>query len=157
MLKDRDRIFTNIYGHSESFLSEARLRGDWASAGNLMKKGKEYIINEVKESGLRGRGGAGFMAGLKWSFMPKESTKPSYLVCNSDEGEPGTFKDRHYLESDPHRFLEGVLISAKIINAKNAFIYLRDEYPAALEILKMEINELVKFGLVEKDLLPMML
>ena len=72
MLKDNDRIFTNLYGHSERFLSGARLRGDWEGTSNLIKKGKEFIINEIKESGLRGRGGAGFSTGLKWSFMPKD-------------------------------------------------------------------------------------
>ena len=79
MLKDNDRIFTNLYGHSESFLSGARLRGSWDNTSDLIKKGKEYLINEVKESGLRGRGGAGFSTGLKWSFMPKEiGDRPHY-------------------------------------------------------------------------------
>tara|TARA_Y100000590_G_scaffold2758_1_gene3638 strand:- start:4352 stop:6058 length:1707 start_codon:yes stop_codon:yes gene_type:complete len=110
----------------------------------------EEIKTIVEKSNLKGKGGAGFPTSKKWDFVLANS-EPRYLTINADEGEVGTFKDRHYLESDPHRFLEGVLISAKIINAKNAFIYLRDEYPAALEILKMEINELVKFGLVEKD------
>ena len=109
----------------------------------------ENIKNIVKESNLKGKGGAGFPTFKKWEFVLGNS-EPRYLTINADEGEVGTFKDRYYLESDPHRFLEGVLISAKIINAKKAYIYLRDEYPAAMEILKKEINELIKNNIIEK-------
>lgn len=108
------------------------------------------IKNIVEKSNLRGKGGAGFPTFKKWEFVIA-NPEPRYLTINADEGEVGTFKDRHYLETDPHRFLEGVLISAKIINAKNAYIYLRDEYPTALEILKKEIKNLVSHKIVEKD------
>mgnify|MGYP001243631242 CR=1 FL=1 len=111
---------------------------------------KKFIKNElslkdiktlIEKSSLKGKGGAGFPTFKKWEFV-LQNPEPRYLTINADEGEVGTFKDRHYLEKDPHRFLEGVLISAKIINAKKVYIYLRDEYPSALEILKKEIKEL---------------
>ena len=110
----------------------------------------DQIKNIIANSNLKGKGGAGFPTFKKWEFVLAGS-EPRYLTINADEGEVGTFKDRHYLESDPHRFLEGVLISAKIINAKKAYIYLRDEYPAVMEILKKEIQELIKNDIVEKD------
>ncbi|SVD45151.1 uncharacterized protein METZ01_LOCUS398005, partial [marine metagenome] len=115
---------------------------------------KQILFDEIKsaveKSNLRGKGGAGFPTFKKWEFVVA-NPEPRYLTINADEGEVGTFKDRYYLETDPHRFLEGVLISAKIINAKKTYIYLRDEYPAALEILKKEIHELIKNKIVEKD------
>ena len=110
----------------------------------------EKIKNILKESDLKGKGGAGFPTYKKWEFVLGNS-EPRYLTINADEGEVGTFKDRYYLESDPHRFLEGVLISSKAINAKKVFIYLRDEYPAVMEILKKEIQELINNKVVSKD------
>jgi formate dehydrogenase len=110
----------------------------------------DEIKSAVEKSNLRGKGGAGFPTFKKWEFVVA-NPEPRYLTINADEGEVGTFKDRYYLETDPHRFLEGVLISAKIIKAKKAYIYLRDEYPVALEILKKEIQELVDHKIVEKD------
>ena len=142
MLKDKDRIFTNIYGHSESFLSGARLRGDWESTVNLIKKGKEYIINEVKGSGLRGRGGAGFSTGLKWSFMPKEiGDRPHYLVINADEGEPGTCKDREIMRHEPHKLIEGCLLAGFAMGAHAAYIYVRGEFYREIEVLQYAIDE----------------
>ena len=97
MLADSDRIFTNLYGFDDWTLSGARARGDWDNTAAILARGQEAIIEEVKASGLRGRGGAGFSTGTKWSFMPKKSDgRPSYLVVNADEGEPGTCKDRGY-------------------------------------------------------------
>ena len=129
MLKDNDRIFTNLYGHSERFLSGARLRGDWEGTSNLIKKGKEFIINEIKESGLRGRGGAGFSTGLKWSFMPKDvGERPHYLVINADEGEPGTCKDREIMRHEPHKLVEGCLLAGFAMGAHVAYIYVRGEF-----------------------------
>ena len=90
MLADRDRIFTNLYGRGDWRLPGARQRGDWDGTKDLIAKGRDWIVNEIKESGLRGRGGAGFPTGLKWSFMPKQSERPAYLVVNADESEPGT-------------------------------------------------------------------
>ncbi|MGY8990854.1 MAG: NADH-quinone oxidoreductase subunit F, partial [Rhodospirillales bacterium] len=108
MLKDKDRIFTNIYGLNDPFLKGARARGDWDGTKDILAKGREGIVEEIKASGLRGRGGAGFSTGLKWSFMPKESDgRPHYLVINADEGEPGTCKDREIMRHDPHKLIEG--------------------------------------------------
>ena len=142
MLKDNDRIFTNLYGHSERFLSGARLRGDWEGTGNLIKKGKEAIINEIKESGLRGRGGAGFSTGLKWSFMPKDvGERPHYLVINADEGEPGTCKDREIMRHEPHKLVEGCLLAGFAMGAHVAYIYVRGEFYREIEVLQHAINE----------------
>ena len=90
MLSDKDRIFTNLYGHEPAALTAAKKRGDWDKTKDFITKGREWIIEEVKASGLRGRGGAGFSTGMKWSFMPKNDPRPSYLVINADESEPGT-------------------------------------------------------------------
>ena len=113
MLKDQDRIFTNIYGFQDSGLSSAKKRGDWAKTKSLLSMGREKIIEAIKESGLRGRGGAGFSTGMKLSFMPKESDgRPHYLVINADEGEPGKFKEREIIANEPHKIIEGALIAA---------------------------------------------
>src|SRR6202167_3928691 len=128
MLSDRDRIFTNRYGQFDGRLPGARRRREWDGSKELLLKGREWIVNEVKTSGLRGRGGAGFPTGLKWSFMPKEGERPSYLVVNADESEPGTCKDRDILRFDPHRLLEGILFGCFAINAHKCYIYIRGEF-----------------------------
>ena len=127
-------------------------RGGYSILNKFISKQISFdeIKSAVEKSNLRGKGGAGFPTFKKWEFVVA-NPEPRYLTINADEGEVGTFKDRYYLETDPHRFLEGVLISAKIIKAKKAYIYLRDEYPVALEILKKEIQELVDHKIVEKD------
>ena len=113
MLQDKDRIFTNLYGLHDWGLEGARARGAWDGTKAILEKGRDWIINEVKASGLRGRGGAGFPTGLKWSFMPKQSDgRPHYLVVNADESEPGTCKDREIMRHDPHLLIEGCLIAA---------------------------------------------
>ena len=112
MLKDEDRVFTNLYGFQDWGLEAACKRGDWDNTKSILEKGPDAIVDEIKSSGLRGRGGAGFPTGLKWSFMPKESDgKPTYLVVNADEGEPGTCKDRELMRHDPHKLVEGCLIA----------------------------------------------
>ena len=109
MLQDKDRIFTNLYGRQSPFLEAAKKRGDWDNTKSLLEKGRDGIISEIKDSGLRGRGGAGFPTGLKWSFMPKENDgRPHYLVVNADESEPGTCKDREIMRHDPRQTIEGV-------------------------------------------------
>ncbi|MDA0239345.1 MAG: NADH-quinone oxidoreductase subunit F, partial [Proteobacteria bacterium] len=129
MLRDKDRIFTNIYGLQDSGLAAAKARGDWDGTKALLERGREQVIEEVKESGLRGRGGAGFGTGLKWSFMPKESDgRPHYLVVNADEGEPGTCKDREILKSEPHKLVEGCLVACFAMGAHAAYIYVRGEF-----------------------------
>src|SRR6202035_1005271 len=101
----------------------------------------ESIIDEVKKSSLRGRGGAGFPTGLKWSFVPKDSPKPKYVICNADESEPGTCKDRPLMEMDPHQMIEGITIAGRAIGAKNGFIYIRGEYRYVLDIVQAALDE----------------
>jgi NADH-quinone oxidoreductase subunit F len=129
MLQDKDRIFTNLYGLHDWGLAGARQRGDWDNTAEIVKKGRDWIVNEMKASGLRGRGGAGFPTGLKWSFMPKEvGARPHYLVVNADESEPGTCKDRDILRHDPHKLVEGCLIAGFAMGAHAAYVYVRGEF-----------------------------
>src|SRR5579862_8315809 len=99
------------------------------------------IINEVKNSGLRGRGGAGFSTGMKWSFVPKQSPKPKYVLCNGDESEPGTCKDRLIFEHDPHSVIEGVMIGALAVGAKSGYIYIRGEYRYLIQIMEKAVAD----------------
>ncbi|HEY8963937.1 MAG TPA: NADH-quinone oxidoreductase subunit NuoF [Alphaproteobacteria bacterium] len=128
MLADKDRIYKNIFGWESFTLDAARKRGDWDDTASIVGKGRDWIIEEMKKSGLRGRGGAGFPTGMKWSFMPKPSDKPHYLVINADESEPGTCKDRDILRHEPHKLLEGALIAAYAIGAHKCYIYIRGEF-----------------------------
>ena len=142
MLDDKDRIFTNLYGLHDYNLTGAYLRGDWDNTKTLIELGREKIIEEIKLSGLRGRGGAGFPAGLKWSFMPKESDgRPSYLVINADESEPGTCKDREIMRHDPHKLLEGCLIAGFAMGAVATYIYIRGEFFHEAFTLQKAIDE----------------
>ena len=151
MLKDKDRIFTNLYGQAGVGLAASKKRGIWDQTASLVKKGRDGIVAEIKASGLRGRGGAGFPTGLKWSFMPKQSTLPSYLVVNADESEPGTCKDRDMIRFDPHRLLEGCLLSAVGIGAHHAYIYIRGEFVREAEVLQTAIEEAYAAGLLGKN------
>jgi len=152
MLRDADRIFTNLYGLADSGLKGARQRGDWQNTKALLEKGREAIIEEVKNSGLRGRGGAGFSAGMKWSFMPKEvGAKPHYLVVNADESEPGTCKDRDIMRNDPQKLLEGCLIAGFAMAAHHCYIYIRGEFFREAERLQAAIDEAYEAGLIGKD------
>ncbi|HXM85000.1 MAG TPA: NADH-quinone oxidoreductase subunit NuoF [Stellaceae bacterium] len=141
MLADKDRIFTNLYGQFDWRLAGARKRGDWDGTKELIRKGREWIVNEVKASGLRGRGGAGFPTGLKWSFMPKEGDRPSYLVVNADESEPGTCKDRDILRFDPHKLIEGSLLASVAMGAHACYIYIRGEFYNEAVNLQAAIDE----------------
>ena len=152
MIADKDRIFTNLYGAQDWGLKAARKRGDWDKTGEIIAKGRDWIINEMKASGLRGRGGAGFPAGVKWSFMPKESDgRPSYLVVNADEGEPGTCKDRDMLRHDPHKLVEGCLLAGFAMGAVAAYIYIRGELFREGEALQGAIDEAYEAGLIGRD------
>ncbi|UTW54075.1 NADH-quinone oxidoreductase subunit NuoF [Kordiimonas sp. SCSIO 12610] len=152
MLADKDRIFTNLYGTQDWGIEAAMKRGDWDGTKEIIAKGKDWIINEMKESGLRGRGGAGFPTGLKWSFMPKESDgRPSYLVVNADEGEPGTCKDRDLMRHDPHKLIEGCLIAGFAMNAVAAYIYIRGEFYREAEVLDAAIEEARAKGFLGKN------
>jgi len=151
MLEDKDRIFTNLYGFEDWRLAAARKRGVWDQVGELIKKGQPWVVEETKNSGLRGRGGAGFPTGMKWSFMPKPSDKPHYLIVNADESEPGTCKDRDILRYDPHRLLEGMLIAAFAINAHAAYIYIRGEFYNEASNMQVAIDEAYEAGLLGKN------
>ncbi|MGF1501507.1 MAG: NADH-quinone oxidoreductase subunit NuoF [Paracoccaceae bacterium] len=152
MLADKDRIFTNLYGMQDRSLAGARARGHWQGTSELIAKGRAGIIDEIKNSGLRGRGGAGFPTGLKWSFMPKESDgRPHYLVVNADESEPGTCKDREIMRHDPHTLLEGCLIAAFAMGAHACYIYIRGEYIRERECLQAAIDECYEAGLFGAD------
>ncbi|WP_300298983.1 NADH-quinone oxidoreductase subunit NuoF [Ferrovibrio sp.] len=152
MLQDKDRIFTNLYGQQSWRLEAARKRGDWDNTKAIIEKGQDWIIEEMKKSGLRGRGGAGFPTGLKWSFMPKQSDgRPSYLVVNADEGEPGTCKDRDMMRHDPHKLVEGCLIAGFAMRAVAAYIYIRGEFYREAENLQGAIDEAYAAGLIGKN------
>jgi NADH-quinone oxidoreductase subunit F len=151
MLQDKDRIFTNLYGQSDPFLKGARARGDWDNTKAILARGRDAIVQEMKDSGLRGRGGAGFPTGLKWSFMPKQSDRPCYLVVNADESEPGTCKDRDILRHDPHKLIEGCLVAGFAMGATAAYIYIRGEFYNESLNLQRAIDEAYEAGLIGKD------
>ena len=152
MLQDNDRIFTNLYGVHDWRLEGAKSRGDWDNTKALLDLGRDKIIDEVKVSGLRGRGGAGFPTGLKWSFMPKESDgRPHYLVVNADESEPGTCKDRDLMRHDPHKLIEGCLIAGFAMGAHACYIYIRGEFIREAEHLEAAIQEAYEAGYLGKN------
>ena len=150
MLADKDRIFTNLYGFQDAGLAGARARGQWNGTKAFIDKGHDAIINEVKASGLRGRGGAGFPTGLKWSFMPKADARPSYLVINADESEPGSCKDREIMRHDPHLLIEGALLASFAMRAHVCYIYIRGEYIRERERLQAAVDEAYAAKLIGK-------
>lgn len=151
-LKDEDRIFTNLYGEQDWRIHDALKRGDWYRTKDIMWMGPEWMIEEIKKSGLRGRGGAGFPSGLKWSFMPKKSDgRPSFLVVNADESEPGTCKDREIMRKDPHKLVEGCLLAGYAMRARAAYIYIRGEYFNEAVILDEAIHEAYQAGFLGKN------
>lgn len=153
MLQDKDRIFTNLYGFSDWKLAGAQARGDWDQTGTFLEKGRGWIIDQMKASCLRGRGGAGFPAGMKWSFMPQtiDPQRPHYLVVNADESEPGTCKDRDILRHEPHKLIEGCLIAGFAMGAHTGYIYIRGEYYQEAEHLEAAIHEAYDAGLLGKN------
>jgi NADH-quinone oxidoreductase subunit F len=152
MLANGDHIFTNISGKESPRLTAAKKRGDWKATAKLMKKGHDVLIEEITASGLRGRGGAGFPTGIKWSFMPKEvSIRPHYLVVNADESEPGTCKDRDILRYEPHKLVEGSLLAAFAMRAKIGYIYIRGEFINEAIALQKAIDEAYAAGLLGKN------
>ncbi len=152
-LHDKDRIFTNLYGYQDWGLKAAEARGDWNDTKSLMARGQDAIIDEIKASGLRGRGGAGFPTGMKWSFMPKESKdgRPSFLVINADESEPGSCKDREIIRHDPHKLVEGALVAGYAMRARAAYIYIRGEFIREAETLFKAVAEAYDAGLLGKN------
>ena len=149
MLRDEDRIFTNLYGWMDSGLAGARKRGDWQNTAKLLQLGHDEIVERIKASGLRGRGGAGFPTGLKWSFMPKEvGARPHYLVVNADESEPGTCKDRDIIRHEPHKLLEGCVVAGFAMRAHAAYSYIRGEFVNEARRLQAAIDEAYDAGLL---------
>jgi len=153
VLADKDRIFTNVYGFQPWTLDAAIMRGDWDDTKGLMARGQDALIDAVKASGLRGRGGAGFPTGTKWSFMPKEpkADRPNFLVINADESEPGSCKDREIIRHDPHKLIEGALIAGYAMRARAAYIYIRGEYIREAEVLFAAVAEAYAKGLIGKN------
>ena len=151
MLKEEDKIFKNLYGFNDWTLKGAKERNVWKDTKEIIAKGSDYIIEEIKKSELRGRGGAGFPAGLKWSFMPKNSGKPHYLVVNADESEPGTCKDREILRNDPHLLIEGCLMAGFAMHANTCYIYIRGEYYLESSNLQKAIDEAYNNNLIGKN------
>ena len=153
-LQDKDRIFTNIYGWHGADLKSAQSRGSWDNTKDIIAKGRDWIVEEVKKSELRGRGGAGFPTGMKWSFMPKEPGKdgrPSYLVINGDESEPGTCKDRDIIRHEPHKLIEGALLASFAIGAHACYIYIRGEFHLEIQALQKAVDEAYAAGLLGKN------
>jgi len=150
-LSDKDRIFTNLYGMHDWHLPGARARGDWDGTKEVIQKGRDWIVSEVKNSGLRGRGGAGFPTGVKWSFMPKQSDRPTYLVVNADESEPGTCKDRDIIRHDPQKLVEGCLLASVGMGVHHCYIYIRGEFVNEAKHLQTAIDEAYAAGLIGKN------
>jgi NADH-quinone oxidoreductase subunit F len=152
MLADKDRIFKNLYGHHGWGLDGARARGAWDGTKAILEKGRDTIVNEMKASGQRGRGGAGFPTGLKWSFMPKQSDgRPGYLVVNADESEPGTCKDREVMRHDPHLLVEGCLIAGCAMGVHACYIYIRGEFIRERERLEGAVEQAYDAKLIGKN------
>jgi NADH-quinone oxidoreductase subunit F len=152
MLEDKDRIFRNLYGRHDWGLEGAQQRGAWNGTKAILEKGRDGIINEVKNSGLRGRGGAGFPTGLKWSFMPKQiGERPHYLVINADESEPGTCKDREIMRHDPHLLVEGCLIASFAMGAHTCYVYVRGEFIRERERLQAAVDQAYEAKLIGKN------
>ncbi len=151
MIEIHDRIFTNLHGQEPWDLKHAKKRGDWNRTSSLLKCDPHSIVDEIKASGLRGRGGAGFSTGMKWSFIRCDDGRPHYLIINADESEPGTCKDRDILRSEPHKLIEGALIAGFAIGAHIAYIYVRGEYHKEAEILQKAIDEAYEAKLLGRN------
>ncbi|HEX7741294.1 MAG TPA: NADH-quinone oxidoreductase subunit F, partial [Sphingobium sp.] len=152
-LADKDRIFTNVYGFQDWGIDAAIKRGDWDNTKKLLEIGQDEIIERIKASGLRGRGGAGVPTGMKWSFMPKESKdgRPSFLVINADESEPGSCKDREIIRHDPHKLIEGALIAGFAMRARAAYIYIRGEFIYEAKVLFAAVEQAYEKGFLGKN------
>lgn len=153
-VSDREvRILSRHFGDPAARTLEGALaNGRYSAFLKATEMGPDAVVDVVKASGLRGRGGAGFPTGVKWSFMPKDSGKPHYLCCNADESEPGTFKDRELLRWDPHQLIEGCLIAAYAIRAQHAYIYCRGEFFEASAVLARAVEEAYEKGLIGRDI-----
>ena len=147
------RIIRNYVGVENSHMLDSYIeRGGYKALRKVLNSGREEVIDTIKKSGLRGRGGAGFPTGMKWSFIPQEIDKPIYLCCNADESEPGSFKDREILEKDPHQMLEGIAIACYAINSQKSYIYIRGEMPYGAKIIQGAIEEAYEKGYLGKNI-----
>jgi len=151
--RERRIVFKNIDRAGWTTDIDCYLKdGGYEELKKALNMKPEEIVNEVKASGLRGRGGAGFPCGAKWGFIRPGETKPIYLICNADESEPGTFKDRYIIHQDPHQLLEGMIISCYAVNARLAYIYIRGEFPLGAKILETAIQEAKAHGFIGKNI-----
>jgi NADH-quinone oxidoreductase subunit F len=149
ILQDKDRIFTNLYGLQDFRLEAAKQRGIWNGTADMLAQTPEWLCDQIKNAGLRGRGGGGFSTGLKWTFMPKqESERPHYLVVNADESEPGACKDREILRWEPHRLIESCLVACRAMRAHTCYIYIRGENIEGRENLEIALAEAYAAGLI---------
>jgi len=153
MLKDTDRIFNNLYGQHTINFKTAITLGDFKQLKEILTQGSSFIINEVKNSNIKGRGGAGFPTGMKWSFINQKDPRPKYLVINGDEGEPGTCKDRELIRHEPFKIIEGCILASYAIGAKTCYIYIRGEFCEEAEVLQKAIDETYKNGYLGKGCL----
>ena len=149
---DEVKVISRRFGMGAQDIDRYLELDGYKAARKAMEIGPDAIINEVKASNLRGRGGAGFPTGLKWSFVPKESAKPKYVLCNGDESEPGTCKDRLIFEHDPHSVIEGVMIASMSINSHHGYIYLRGEYRYLIEIMERAVKQAYAKGFLGKGI-----
>jgi NADH-quinone oxidoreductase subunit F len=146
-------LFQNVWKEGSTSLAVYRQGGGYAKLGEWLRLAPEAIVEEVKKSNLRGRGGAGFPTGMKWGFLPKDNPKPRYLCVNADESEPGTYKDRVIIERDPHRLIEAIVVSCHAIRAQTAYVYIRGEFHEGARILEAALAEARAAGLVGSNIL----
>jgi NADH-quinone oxidoreductase subunit F len=150
---DEVRVVSKRFGLGATNIDRYIELDGYKAVQKALSMGADGIVNEVKNSGLRGRGGAGFSTGLKWSFVPKQASKPKYILCNGDESEPGTCKDRLIFEHDPHAVIEGVMIAGLAVGSKTGYIYVRGEYRYLLEIVQKAIADAYSRGVLGKNIL----
>src|SRR6202795_910482 len=149
---DEVRVVSKRFGQGATKIDRYLELDGYKAVRKALGMQPDAIINEVKNSGLRGRGGAGFSTGLKWSFVPKQASKPKYILCNGDESEPGTCKDRLIFEHDPHAVIEGVMIAGLAVGSKVGYIYVRGEYRYLLEIVQKAIADAYARGFLGKNI-----
>ncbi len=150
---DEVKLLSFRFGQGAANIDKYVELGGYQSLKKCIEQGPEWVINEMKASGLRGRGGAGFPTGLKWSFVPKQNPHPKYVLVNGDESEPGTCKDHMIFLHDPHAIIEGTIIAGLAIGAKRGFIYLRGEYRYLLEIMEKAIADAYAKGYLGKNIM----
>jgi NADH-quinone oxidoreductase subunit F len=146
------KVISRRWGQGAADIDKYIELGGYSAIRKCLENGPEWVINEMKASGLRGRGGAGFPTGMKWSFVPKQSEKPKYVLVNGDESEPGTCKDHLIFREDPHSVIEGTMIAGLAIGAKMGFIYLRGEYRYLIEIMERALAQCYERGILGKNI-----